>query len=327
MKQEKIPLSSSFLWKQALNGIPHAFGHTWENCFAMKLTTGYNTFLYVLEDDEIRVICPIAERQYSGSKDIVTPYGFSGFVGNHDYLDFQGHWKSFMLDQDYVCAYIGLHPMYENKTYFDLEEVYTNNSLYIIDLRLNISEIFGRLSRNRKRQLRDYDCIKGNFTFDKARIKEFFLDYYPFFFTKKKASEVNYFSRESLSFLLDLENVITVAVCRNNKIEAVTAFAYTPYGAEALFNISLPEGKDHNVPLFWYGINYFKSLKIPYLNLGGGVIEGDSIAQSKIRFGAQQCKLKSIKQIYIPDDYNRFCKNANKNAHDLNGYFPAYRQL
>ena len=38
--QRLIPLENRLEWQMALTGIPHAFGHTWESCHAMHLTTG-----------------------------------------------------------------------------------------------------------------------------------------------------------------------------------------------------------------------------------------------------------------------------------------------
>jgi len=85
--QKCISLGSPTEWKDALKGIKHAFAHTWENSHAMRLTTGFNTYLYCFESNHVRIVCPIAEREFEGHVDIVTPYGFSGFVGNGNFSD------------------------------------------------------------------------------------------------------------------------------------------------------------------------------------------------------------------------------------------------
>ena len=61
-------------WDNALKGIKHSFAHTWDNCYAMHLSTGYKTFLYCFEDNDIRIVCAYAERECGKHKDIVTPY-------------------------------------------------------------------------------------------------------------------------------------------------------------------------------------------------------------------------------------------------------------
>ena len=55
IKSRCISLESPSEWKEALKGINHSFAHTWENCYAMNLTTGYNTYLYCFEKDEIKI--------------------------------------------------------------------------------------------------------------------------------------------------------------------------------------------------------------------------------------------------------------------------------
>src|SRR5207248_3398246 len=110
MHQKCIPLESPAEWKKALEGIKHAFAHTWENCHAMHQTTGFKTYLYCLEGEQARVVCPIAEREFGSHVDIVTPYGFSGFVGTNKYADFPQYWREFVREQAYVCGYIGFNP-------------------------------------------------------------------------------------------------------------------------------------------------------------------------------------------------------------------------
>jgi hypothetical protein len=326
VNQELIPLHSPLRWKEALEGVPHAFGHTWESCYAMHLTTGFQTYLYLLTAGDSKVLCPIAERHYWGQVDIVTPYGFSGFVGNHDLADFQVHWKSFIKALGYVSGYIGLNPLFENNTYLQPDEVYRYNTLYILDLQLTPDKLFQNLSLNRKRQLKGYDDLKNRFLLDKPLLKNFFLKHYHPFFSQRNASQVYNFSQETLSYLLDLENVVTVGVYGNHQIEAVSVFVYTPYGAEYLFNVSLSEGQAHTVCLLWYGVHFLQSLGIPYFNLGGGVQEGDTIAQFKRRFGAGEFQLQCLKQVYNPPVYARLCREANCDPENKEGYFPAYRQ-
>lgn len=326
MEQHLIPLTSPSLWKEALLDIPHAFGHTWESCYAMHLTSGYPTFLYFLEENEIKVICPIIERKFQGYIDIFTPYGFSGFVGNQDFPAFDQHWKEFAQSQEYVCGYIGLNPILGNESYCHSSDFYPYNTLYVLDLRLSIVDMFNKMSQNRKRQLKNFKDQIKNIISDKDILRPFFLTHYHAFFNQKDASPVYNFSIETLSYLISLENVLLVGQVDNGNVVAVSMFAYTPFGAEYLFNISLPEGKMHTVPLLWFGINCLKTLNIPYLNLGGGVKEGDSIAQFKQRFGAQEYRLSSLKQVYNKEVYTALCHETKNDPDYKEGYFPPYRQ-
>jgi len=326
VRQKRISIDSPSEWREALKGIKHAFAHTWENCYAMQLTTGLDTYLYCFEADGVRIVCPISERRFEGYVDIVTPYGFSGFAGNGDCPEFSRHWANFVKQKGYVCSYIGLNPIFENGTYFELTEIHRYNEIYVLDLSLNDNELFANLSTNRKRQLKNWDKILLNsVVLEKSTLMDFFLANYREFVRGKDASEVYSFSGETLSFLAGLDNVLIVGAQNSGKVEAVTVFAYTPYAGDFLFNVSLPEGRHHSVALLWYGVNRLKSLRIPLLNLGGGIRENDSVAKFKQRFGGKRLALGSLKQVYDPEVYERLCRRANADHTDATGYFPAYR--
>lgn len=324
--QEFVPLDSPTEWRDALKGIKHAFAHTWENCYAMHLTTGLKTYLYRFEKENIRIACPISERMFGKYTDIVTPYGFSGLAGNNDCSEFSYYWKQFVRQRGYVCGYIGLNPVFENNTYYGPDEVYQYNSVYVLDLTLSQSELYANLSPNRKRQLKNWEKILSNIVLEKSTVTHFFLTNYPDFCGRRNASPTYNFSRDTLSFLTSLDNVLIVGIGNLEKVEAVSVFAYTADIGEYLFNVSLPESRHHSAALLWYGVNHLKSLQIPLLNLGGGILENDGVAQFKQRFGAKKLALKCLKQVYEPEIYETLCRQVNVDPNDLSGYFPAYRR-
>jgi hypothetical protein len=320
-----ISLDSPSEWREALEGIEHTFAHTWENCYAMRLTTNLETYLYCFEADDIRIVSPISERLFQKHTDIVTPNGLPGFVGNDDYPDFPYHWNSFVKQRGYVCGYIGLNPIVDNSTYYERDAAEHYNSIYVLDLSLSINDLFANLDRNRKRQLRDWSNIRRSFICDREVLMDFFVTIYPDFIRRIGASSAYHFSEETLSFLGDAENVVIVGAGKQGKVEAVYVFTHTPYSGDCLFNVSLPEGRHHATPLLWHGVEHLKSLGVPLLNLGGGVREDDSIARSKQRFGGRRVPLKRLKQIYEPDIYKELCRRVNVDPADMTGYFPAYR--
>jgi len=79
-----IALDNRDAWDAVLARLPHAFGHTWENCSAMQRTTGHPTMLYHYRSAAAELACPFSVREFEGRQDIYTPYGFSGFVGRGD---------------------------------------------------------------------------------------------------------------------------------------------------------------------------------------------------------------------------------------------------
>jgi hypothetical protein len=289
----------------------------------MHLTTGFTTYLYCCEADNVRIVCPIAEREFEGHVDIVTPYGFSGFVGNGHCPEFPFHWKQFVEERGYVCSYIALNPIFATDAYFNSKEIYQSNTLYFLDLTRRIEELLSNLDRNRKRELKHFD--KTAFVLDRDALVNFFLETYPEFLQRVQASPAAYFTRETLTSLCSLDNVVIVGAGTADKIEAVYIFGHTRYAGDCLFNVAVPEGRHHATSLLWWGVNYLKSKQIPVLNLGGGTRENDSIAQSKERFGPIKLPFRALKQVYDQEIYEELCRRRGADPADRTGYFPAYR--
>ena len=323
VKQKLIQLEFPEDWKAALSGIQHTFGHTWENCNAMNLTTGLRTYLYSFEKGGIRIICPIAERAFNGYVDVVKPFGFSGFAGNGECPEFPDYWRNFVREQRYICGYLGLNPIFDYGNYFDSSSIFQYETIYCMDLTPSLDELFAGLNSNRKRQLKHWDNIVSNLTLDKAALGSFFQNHYYDFLRSKNADPYYYFSSETLSFLFNLDNVLLVGIRNGEKVVAASVFTHTPYVGEYLFGISLPEGRKYSAALIWYGMQHLKSLDIPILNLGGG---DAGTADFKIRFGAKGRPLKCMKEIYDKKTYEMLCRAVEADPNDLKGYFPAYRK-
>jgi hypothetical protein len=323
IKQKCIPLESPVEWKKALSGIKHVFAHTWENCRAMNLTTGFNTHLYCFATEGIRIVCPIAEREFQGYVDIVTPYGFSGFAGTGPCPEFSHYWREFVQQRGYICGYIALNPIFEPNGYFGSNEIYHCNSLYFLDLTLSTHQLFANLDSNRKRQLKDFD--KTSFVLDKRVLADFCIAIYPEFLRRVQASPATHFTENTLRFLFSLPNVFMVGAGKPQELEAVSVFTYTPFAGDFLFNIATREGRRHATPLLWCGANYLKLKDVPVFNLGGGVRENDNVARSKERFGPTKLPFRALKQVYNRSVYEKLCREVGVDPADRTGYFPGYR--
>jgi hypothetical protein len=320
-----ISLDNPSEWKDALKGIKHVFAHTWENCYAMYLTTGLPTYLYSIDIEESQIVCPISERSFENYTDIFTPYGFSGFISNKPCREFPRYWNEFVERKKYVCGYIQISPIFEDNSLFYSNDVYHYNNVYSLDLTLTFDELFRNLSNNRKRHLRHWNEISTKITYDKSILFDFFLNRYHNFMQSQNASSTYNFSRDTLSFLANLENVLMVGVQNSGKVEAVSLFGYSPIVGDYLFNISLPEGKGHTTALLWAGAIQLQSKGVQVLNLGGGVQVDDKIAEYKRRFGSKQLPLKCLKQVYNRKIYEQLCQHINVDP-GKSGYFPAYQK-
>ena len=98
---------------------------------------------------------------------------------------------------------------------------------------------------------------------------------------------------------------------------------FTDYAGDGLFNASLPGEESWSAAMVWAGARQLKALGVPTLNLGGGMSEGDSVADFKRRFGAEQVPLRDIMQVYRPARYRGVPHVGAESA--APGYFPAYR--
>jgi hypothetical protein len=325
MRQELIPLEEPQRWQAALDGIPHAFGHTWENCYAMSLSTGHRTFLYQYESNKARIVCPISERRYAGQVDVVTPFGFSGFTSLGQSMEFSEVWLRFAREREWVCGYIGLNPLLECAAHYAPGDLFQQNELFYLDLRLNEAELYQRLSRCRKRQIKAWNARENWRCTDRGAIADFIIAQADKFFHSRGASSVYRFAPATWRSLLVLPNVELLGAKDEGRIVAATVFAYSDTISDAFFNISLPEGRDAATSLMWEGALRLKDLGITVLNMGGGVRQGDSVAQAKQRFGARVLPLRCLKQIYLPDRFSELCKLAGVNPAERTGYFPPYR--
>lgn len=322
-----ISLDSPTEWNEALTNVPHSFAHTHENCYAMSLTTGYNTFLFCFEKEGLKIICPVAERKYNGRTDIVTPYGFSGFAGTGNCPDFAEYWNDFANQNNYVCGYISINPLLQNNTYFKNEDSFVSTNLYFIDTSLSLTELYENLDVNRKKQIKNYRKYEAEFIYDRKALTDFFIDNYYDFLKRINASPANYFTKETLEYICSLENIFLVGAGTKENLEAVYIFGYTQYIGDCLFNVATPEGREYSPLLLWCGLKFFRKNKIPLMNLGGGIREDDSVALSKQRFGAYKLPFINLKQIYNHDAYNFLCEEKDINPDERSGYFPAYRKV
>jgi hypothetical protein len=324
-EQELIPLSSKEIWQSRLNEIPHHFGHTWEHCQAMFLSSGYPTYLYSFRMDNVLVLCPVCERSFEGYIDMVTPYGFNGFISKGDYPDFNSHWKAFVKERGYICGYIGLNPLVNIDLGFSPVEIREYNEIFTLDLTQTRETLIEGLDVNRRRQLKKMDLLlRSSLTMDKQRLSTFFKRNYDAFMKGKSATGAYHFSESSLQWMADMENIMMTGLLENGQVVAVSLFGYTPYAADFLFNISTGKGKEGSFALMWMAIEKLSSMNIPVLNLGGGVKSGDSLSMFKKRFGGNLKPLRSLQQVFDGPVFQQLCEMNGVNISGTS-YFPPYR--
>jgi hypothetical protein len=319
-----IGLNDPLRWSAALSGIPHSFAHTWDCCSAIQSTSGYPTYLVSIEDGPSRAVCPISEREYEGTTDITTPFGFGGFVSNGPCPNFVARWREFCQGRGYVCGYFALHPLF---TCGDLHgPTHASNMLFLLDLRLGTDGLLKNMSRERRRIIRRWKEKQHPPLTDRQRLTEFLLANHGAFMRSVGASAASTLSDRTLQMLCSSVQVDLIGIEEAGEIVAVHGIGYTAWSADALFFLALPDARNYLTPLSWEAVERSIAMGLPSLNLGGGLRPDDSIALAKKLIGAAPHPLRRVKDIYDPERYKRLCHAVGVDPEKTSEYFPPYHR-
>ena len=322
LRQSLIGLDDRERWQSALAGIAHGFGHTWDSCHAFSLTTHLPTYLYVAEWREGRVVCPLIERRFLGEADVATPFGFSGFAGRGRCAGFDDEWRAFASQRGWICAYVGQNPILRPDGFWAEGAFEPAQNLYF--LRIDDPDgLHAGLSRLRRRQLRRWR-VPGWLCTDRDVLLRFVLESADGFFRRVGAAPNYFLSEATWQALAASDRVELLGALRDDKLVAVTLFGWADGPADALFNISLPEGRDAATALLIEGAERLGQRGISLLNIGGGVRPGDGIDQAKQLFGASARPLLHLKEVFEPSRFRRLCTAVGAEASLRAGFFPPY---
>jgi hypothetical protein len=272
-------------------------------------------------------VCAIAERGDPGQIDVVTPYGFGGFVGTGVSPEMLDDWAEFARARGYICGYVGLNPALMPPVVPRSRAYTEHNDVYLLELGRGVEALQRGMSTNRRRQVRSFGTGGERLLDDRERLGGWFQEHVGGFLREKGATSAYEFTHATWAALLDLDQLDLLGVeSPDGDVVAVSVFASTPYCAEYLFGISQPAGRTFSAAVIWAAAVKLAEQGIPRLNLGGGVRRGDGVAEFKERFGATRLPLGALKQVYRLDEYEALCRRAGTDPADRTGYFPAYRR-
>jgi hypothetical protein len=306
----------------ALKGISHTFGHTWENCQAVFLTSRLPTYLWHVEWDGVRAVCPFMERAAGDHVDIAKPFGISGFVSSGPCPDLPEVWRSFAEQRGYVCGYLALNPLFDTYAKFPAGETQEYDSVHVLDLKLPEPELWAGIQARRRREIQSIQDSGVEITTSKAALIPFFVKHYSDFMQRKGASSTYAFNNDTLEFLCAQDNVTLTGIGRQSNIDAVVLCAHTEHVGDGLFYVCAPESPNYMSILAWQYALQLKSLGVHAFNQGGG---SPGMHASKAKFGGRTYPLRSLKQIYDEQAYHSLCAARGVDPAPDSGYFPAYR--
>ena len=148
----------------------------------MQLTSGLPTYLYAYEGGRVRVVCPIAEREFGGPGRRGHALRLRRLRHERRLGAFPEDWGEFARARGWVCGYLALNPLLCDPRGFADEEVHVHNRLFVMDLRGSDADLRRRLSKNRRRELRDWPSVAARLEHDRTRLSEFLLSTYADFF-------------------------------------------------------------------------------------------------------------------------------------------------
>jgi hypothetical protein len=316
-----IRLEERERWRSALAGIAHGFGHTWDSCHAFSLSTHLPTYLYLAEGREGRVVCPLIVRRFQGEADVATPFGYSGFAGRGRCVGFAEQWRAFASREGWVCAYVGQNPLLRPEGFWAEDAFEAAQNLYWLRID-DLDELHQGLSRLRRRQVRRWRD-PGWLCTDRDVLLRFVLESADGFFRRVGAAPNYFLSEATWHALAASDRVELLGALRNGRLVAVTFLGWAEGVADALFNISLPEGRDAATALLIEAAERLSTRGISLLNLGGGVRPGDDVERAKQLFGATARPLLHLKQVFAPSRFRQLCAAAGAETSET-AFFPPY---
>lgn len=312
-------------WRSALDNVPHGIAHTFDFVTLMGRAKNARPFLLVAENDRGKVICPLAERRFQDVPDVFTPYGISGFAGHGDLSGFPQAWENFAKEHDYVAAYVLQNPLLapaDIAGWISAESGEARET-YWIDLTGTEDERLSRVSRRKRGALRKWLGAAAPET-DRQKLADAFVGLYPGFMAQRGAGSAYRYTPEELTLLVSLPGTFLTGVCNaRGEVCCVALFGMTAHSGDYLFMVSNEDGQEHGSGVLWLGLRHMASLQVPHCHLGGGIAEGDGVAEFKRRLGGQPLALHAVQQVFNAGRYRSLCREAGCRPGST-AYFPAY---
>jgi len=320
--QRLIPVSNRQAWRRSLDRSCHAPAHSWDYCMSIAERSGSPVYLYESDNASGRVICVLMERHYDRHVSVCIVPGFSGLAGAIDVKAWLGEFNEFSLSHNWVCAYMGLHPIFAPAGMRRLPEYRSHNDVYVMDIAGTEDIIKSRMSDNRRREIRELNLAQVEIVTDRTAVAQFFRDNFEDFMLRKGVRLKPEDLWPITDRFLSAPNVLLLGAGKpGHEIEAVSIFGYTAHCADCWYTVSKGEGARFSKALLWSGVRELRALGVSLLNMGGGVRRGDGMAAFKRRFGAVKRELGSLQLIFQPELYSELCR-SNPASHG--SYFPAY---
>lgn len=328
-KFEIVGTSDKKTWDAVTDSFSCTYYHSWKYCNALEVSSSSAVFLIFgleCETDNIVSVATFSTRLFNElTIDMYTPYGYGGVISDHlNPVLFEIEFVQFLKAQRFTTFYLQQHPLHEGVKLFKKFRK-SRNSVFIWDISLDTKTLWSNLSKGHKYEIKRSQKLEGfEITSDVDGTFDRFFELYIENLKRVEASEVYYFSREFLFELACHSETVYLASRIDGKVEAVTLFLNNQQSSEYFISATSNAGRNHTRILIWRTMELLKEKGIKSLNLGGGVIKGDSLAEFKSRFGANERDLEVLQIILDSENYNKQIEQHNCSEKE---FFPAYWKI
>lgn len=268
--------------------------------------------------------------------DIISPYGYTGYLRNNDQIDmnkFFSVFKSYCQENNIVSEFVRFNPFLENSAYAPAEVAIQKwNDTVSIDISQDEEMIWKDMSSERRNRIRK--AINNNINIiedDKLNNLNEFCDIYYHTMDNVNAQQYYYFTKEwfnQLAYNLKGKATLYHAIY-NDSIIASALMIYQKSIAHYYLGGTLYEMRKlepFSLLLYRAAIG-LKSKGFKLFNLGGGLSQNDSLFQYKAKFSKLTAKYYIAKNIYNKEIYQylTLLRSAQEPQYNGEPYFPAYR--
>ena len=297
---------------------------------------------YIYEDDNVIAYYTYIKRPIEGSNlfDIVTPYGFGGFViNNRDAaIPFDNAFRTYCIESGIVSEFVRFHPFYDNHLHLDPESLQTRFHQTVVQVdytRPNFQldqtvnkEVRKKIRKAQNNHLRVVEDIEHQHYKD-------FIGLYHQTMGSKQAAQFYYFDE---TFFADLrayladQSLLFVAEYNGRVIGGLLIL----FGDNYAYNF-LSCSDPQYLNLGTNDLLQYSALEWAYNNgkkkylLGGGLKGEDSLFKYKARFSPERKDFYIGRRIHLPEAYDNLCRqrmrqqNCDAIEFYARSWFPLYR--
>ena len=134
-------------------------------------------------------------------------------------------------------------PLLSYRDHVRQTDLHFDRNAYVVPLEASADQLFGRMSLNRRRQIRAWRDSGRKTTCDAERIADFLVGEAPAFYRARHASAAYAIAPSGWSLLLAQPEVFAIGAIFQGRVVAASVFAAAAGRGEYLFNISTPAGQ------------------------------------------------------------------------------------